>query len=147
MISKIRELSATRLMKEWRFELILAAIVAFIFISKNGFLLTYLKLVGWIFFGLSLALTIYISGLIEEICRQKFSISYKFRTWIGFPLFFLFFYLVQNSSDYILRNYSGYPAYVLYPCSHPPSPGEQEIEAKAFWRLKPLQDFDCGSDD
>ena len=131
----------------WKYELAFVGVIACIFISKNGLLLAYLKLIGWIFFGVTLAITIYVSGLIERACRQKFSISYKFRTWIAFPLFFLFFYLVEISSDFILRNYSGHPVYVLYPCTHPPSSGEQEAKAKEFWRLKPSQDFDCYSDD
>lgn len=147
MISNIRDLPVFRLMKEWRIQLALVAVLAYFFISKNGFLLSYLKTIGWICFGVSLVLTIFTSGFIDKVCRRKFSISYKFRSLIGFPLFFLFFYLVVNGSHYILRNYSGYPVYVLYPCDYFPSPGEQESEAKVFWRLKPFQDFDCGSDD
>lgn len=147
MISSIRDLPVFRLMKEWRIQLALVAVLAYFFISKNGFLLAYLKIIGWVFFGVALVLAIFTSGFIDKVCRRKFSISYKFRTWIGFPLFFLFFYLVESGSDYVLRNYSGYPVYVLYPCTYPPSLGDQEREAKAFWRLKPFQDFDCGSDD
>ena len=130
----------------WKYGIIFSLTLATIYIEKNGFLLSYLKLAGWIFIGVALALTILVSGAIDSAFRKKIHISRNFRIWIGFPFFFLFFSLNELGSGYILKNYSGYPLYVLYPCSYPPSPGVEDMEAKRFWRLKPFQDFDCGSD-
>ena len=131
--------------KIWLSDLLGPAIIAgafiFVFVSKDGFLLSYLKASGWLIFIFSFICTVYAVRKIKKWCF----LNNRSNLWSGLsqiPLFFLFLYSIHTISDYAVRA-TGYPDYVLFPCSYEPTTALEIKEAKKFWKMRDVDTFNC----
>ncbi len=134
--------------KIWKSDLLGPALIVgafvYIFVSKDGFLLSYLKASGWLIFLASLILTI----VMDKKIKNWLSSKGKSRYWSGIlqiPLFFVVLYSLHTISDHAVR-ISGYPDYVLFPCSHEPKSSAEIKEAKNFWKMREFEQFNCDPD-
>lgn len=145
----MRDNRQSLLLRVNRSEIIIPAIftglIAVLFVSKRGPLLAYMDVSGYIGAGLALFLTFKIANALERRLRDTalYSTYNWFKTIGGIVVWACLFYgylLVSNSAIEIL---SGQPDYVLYPCSNPPQTAEELRDAKKFWKLRAVDDFDC----
>jgi len=120
---------------------IVIGLIAYLFISRYGFIPAYLKASGLIGVLLTLVLTIFVSRQISRWLKLKTTLGQL----IQIPLFIAIGYSYIVGSHILLITLSGYPNYVLFPCTYPPQPGIEEQEAKTFWMLRPIDRFDCDS--
>ncbi|QWD95236.1 hypothetical protein C2759_03665 [Polynucleobacter sp. MG-Unter2-18] len=131
--------------KIWRGEVVgpfvVIGLIAYFFISRYGLIQAYLKASGIIGVLLTLVFTIFASRQISRWLKLTSALGQL----IQIPLFFAIGYSYIVGSHILLIALSGYPDYVLFPCSYPPQPGIEEQEAKTFWMLRPIDRFDCDS--
>lgn len=136
------------LKKVWLSELLTPVLIGGVlitfFVSRDGLLLSYLKVSGWLIFIASLISTILLIKKIKKWCLSNGKNTF----WLGItyiPTFFVFLYVIHTFSDYALRK-TGYPDYVLFPCSFEPQTASQIVEAKNFWKIGALDKFNCDSE-
>jgi hypothetical protein len=134
-------------------------------VNKDGWLITYLKISGYVNFGLSILVSFVIYKWVKNLffnavirfsphtAISKFLHSYSFfaellrsatKYSVIIGVWITSFLLIANLSQLFLLKVSYKPLHVLYPCSDSlVMTDEMKQEATKFWKKEFFEDFDC----
>lgn len=135
--------------------IVLACLFAYVWISKYGVLLGYLKLSGLITLILMGFLTYLLIGRVDKLNTVLYAKNSKIAPWLDFfkPVIYLGFFasiayvaLYIQPDKILIAHYKGIPIEALYPCSDRPLDDEVERIAREIFKVKEHHSFECGYD-